>query len=160
MSSVFFGLLDGPFECIYKHEDGNGVIRKVPPKYFLNHSSWRTGIFIYVACGKKNGKYYPLGSEDIAERAEQAIGNTVDYNLLLENCHLFTEKCIAGEKDSLLGTLGGVEGALIRKFNPPKEISWVRDPYIYTLVPQTPREVVRSVFWMSTGVSVDDSFKD
>lgn len=172
------------------NDDGTGIIKKVSPNYFLNYSLWRTGLFIYVACGKKNGKYYPLGSEDIAERAEQAIGNTVDYNLLLENCHLFTEKCIAGEEDSLpgnleggegapvaagvvgeclplppIGTLGGVEDALIRKFNPPQEISWEEervDPYIKTLVPQTPREVriVRSVFWMSTGVSSNDSFPD
>lgn len=76
--------------------NGTGIIQDVSPHEFLTFSAHRTGVFIYVACGKKNGKYYPLGSEDIAERAERSIGNSVAYNILYDNCHLFVEDCISG----------------------------------------------------------------
>jgi len=143
------------------NEDGKGIIRKVPPKYFLNFSLHRTGVFIYIACGKKNGKYYPLGSEDIAERAEQAVGEATDYNLLLDNCHLFTERCIAGEKDSWFGTLDGVESALIQKFNPPaEEILIKQSPLIHTTFPSAERFEKIHIHWMSTGVSSNDLFKE
>ena len=130
------------------NDDGTGVIRKVSPKYFLNYSSWRTGVYIYVACVKKDGQYYPLAAPEIAERALEAVGNETKYNLLLDNCHLFVESCITGRQDSLVGTLENIETVLARKFHLS---STFHIPGLNTSSP---------VYWMSTGVASDDSFPD
>ena len=37
------------------NQNGTGIIKKVSPKYFLDYSLVRTGLFIYVACGIKDG---------------------------------------------------------------------------------------------------------
>ena len=124
------------------NDDGTGIIKKVSPKYFLDYSLWRTGVFIYVACGRRNGKYYPLAAPEIAERALAAVGKETEYKLLLDNCHMFTEYCITGKYDSLIGTLENIEAALIRKFCAGHPI------------------FSRTVHWMSTGVASNDSFPD
>lgn len=130
------------------NDNGTGIIKKVPPKYFLNYSPWRTGVFIYVACGKKDGKYYPLAAPEIAERALEAVGNETKYNLLLDNCHLFVEYCITGKQDSLIGTLENIEKVLARKFHLPKTAR----------IPSS--NIPSPVQWMSTGVAGDGSFPD
>ena len=130
------------------NDNGTGIIKKVPPKYFLDYSLWRTGVFIYVACGKKDGKYYPLAAPEIAERALEAVGNETKYNLLLDNCHLFVEYCITGKQDSLIGTLENIEKILTRKFHFSKAI---QIPGLNTSSP---------VYWMSTGVTIHNSFTD
>lgn len=149
------------------NENGTGIIKKVPPKYFLDYSLVRTGVFIYVACGEKDGKLYPLAAPEIAERALAAVGNETEYNVLLDNCHQFTEYCITGKRDSLIGTLLNIEFALVRKFHLPEpEVvpasrslwdifggpTYCREPD--TPVPDYPP------WWMSTGVSLNDSFPD
>ena len=136
------------------NEEGVGIIRKVSPKYFLNHSSWRTGVFIYVACGRKGGKYYPLAAPEIAERALAAVGNETEYNVLLDNCHMFTEYCITGKRDSLLGTLENIEAALALKFHLPA------GPGIPVDFPGLGPMLPSPVHWMSTGVASNDSFPD
>ena len=130
------------------NDDGTGIIKKVPPKYFLNYSLWRTGVFIYVACAEKDGKYYPLAAPEIAERALEAVGNETKYNLLLDNCHLFVEYCITGKQNSLIGTLENIEQILAAKFHLSSAV------HIPGLNPSSP------VYWMSTGVASDDSFPD
>ena len=139
------------------NDDGTGIIKKVPPKYFLDYSLWRTGVFIYVACGRKNGKYYPLAAPEIAERALAAVGEKNDYNFLLDNCHKFTEYCITGKRDSLIGTLENIEAALVRKFFLPERRGIVSGSIV---LPGLASASLPSVHWMSTGVSLNDSFPD
>lgn len=121
------------------NDDGTGIIKMVSPHYFLNYSLWRTGCFIYVACGKKDGKHYPLASRRFAERALAAVGNRTQYNFLVDNCHQFVEYCITGRKQSLIGTLEGVEAALKRELH----LSFLESS---------------SDLWFSTGVSLDGRF--
>lgn len=138
---------------------GTGIIKNVSKKFFLKNSSWRTGIFIYVACGKKDGNLYPLAAPEIAERALAAVGKRTKYDLINDNCHLFTESCIMGSPGSPPGMLTNVETALIRKFRladpPPGSPSGLRE--IFAVKPQSwriPYDVktgASPIYWMSTG---------
>ena len=150
------------------NQKGTGIIKKVPPKYFLDYSLVRTGLFIYVACGIKDGKYYPLAAPEIAERALAAVGRKTEYSLLLDNCHMFTEYCITGKYDSLLGTLLNIEMALVRKFHLPEPELVHPSPSLWDIFSEPTfcqphrREVHVDYppYWMSTGVSLNDSFPD
>lgn len=80
------------------YEGGMAKVNIVDPSDFLNgqpDSLVRTGINIYVAsdgCGKA------LGSRRIAERARRFAGlNLGRYDLLGNNCHMFTVRCVTGE---------------------------------------------------------------
>lgn len=128
------------------NDGGAGIIQEVTPRHFLSYSLYRTGVFIYVACGRKDGKYYPLADPETAERALKAVGDRTKYNILLDNCHLFTEYCIAGSCDSPIGTLKGIEKALVKKHR-LAEASGGGHRH-------------SPVRWMSTGVSLNDSFPD
>ena len=138
------------------NDNGTGIIQKVSPQYFLNYSRWRTGVFIYVACVKKDGKYYPLAAPEIAERARKAVGDRTEYDPLLDNCHLFTEYCITGKHDSRIGTLESVEAALVRKFCVPKGAA------VGKLLFSPVSGLISSglIHWMSTGVASQDSFRN
>ena len=77
----------------------------------------RLGTFIYVACKQdQNGNCIAMGSKDIAVRAKVAVGQTSIYSLLFNNCHMFTQYCITGEKNDCSPFLAGVEVALDNKF--------------------------------------------
>ncbi|EGR0058105.1 hypothetical protein EWS92_09785 [Vibrio vulnificus] len=75
--------------------NSRGHITVVSPSEFVNGG---TGINIYVSA--QNG--YPVGSSLIAERAikfEKEIG-VKNYNILFDNCHIFTSACIINELDN------------------------------------------------------------
>lgn len=77
------------------HLNGKGRIERVSPEKFMEG---KTGVSIYVGCiGSR-----PVGSKLIAERAlhlEKTEGSR-EYNVLLENCHQFSESCITGKQSS------------------------------------------------------------
>ena len=82
---------------------GDGDIRIVSHKKFINGddgSLARLGVYMYVACAQDDdGNCYALAAPDIARRARNSVGETRDYNLVFENCHMFTEYCINGKPD-------------------------------------------------------------
>lgn len=99
--------------------DGDAVVRVVSPEQFIEGDNLllRTGAFIYVACAKDhNGDCYPLASSKIARRAKDCVGQRKRYNLIFNNCHMFTEYCITS-KENGSGLLMGVEQTLIQKFD-------------------------------------------
>jgi len=99
--------------------NGTATIRIVSSEHFKEGDDKisRIGSSIYVACKKnRNGKCIAMGSQDIADRAKAAVGETSQYSLFFNNCHMFTEYCITGKKYNLLGTLSGVQAALNKKF--------------------------------------------
>ena len=99
--------------------NGDGEIRIVSPEEFIegDDAISRCGAFIYVACAQdEDGNCYALGSRDIARRAKQCVGESRDYNVVFENCHMFTEYCINGKRDGA-GLLWAVEAALTEKFH-------------------------------------------
>lgn len=121
---------------------GDGDIRIVSHKKFINGddgSLARFGVYMYVACAQDDdGNCYALAAPDIARRARNSVGETRDYNLLSENCHMFTEYCINGKRDGN-GILSSVVLALWDKFN---------------LTASNPHRLLD--MWRSTGITADD----
>ena len=117
-------------------QEQTAQVRIVSPAEFLNgESGVRTGAFIYVATSR--GKV--LGSPEIAARARaEATTSRGQYNLVFNNCHMFTRYCVTGEDSPLpLLTVEKLEESLRKTFG------------------------VRSVCWASTGFGCgDDSFDD
>lgn len=77
------------------HYNRNGVVEPVSPDEFIKRT---TAVSIYVGCiGSR-----PVGAMDVANNAEalrrsQNVGN---YNVLLHNCHQFSDMCITGKESS------------------------------------------------------------
>ena len=82
------------------NEDGVAKVNVVDPADFLNGQGTnflRTGINIYVAT---NGRGRALGSPRVANcaRALAELGERGGYDLVDNNCHTFTIRCITGEE--------------------------------------------------------------
>lgn len=72
---------------------GNGDIQIASINEFTNGG---TGVSIFVSCQDGNAN----GSESIAQNAEQMVGRSRDYNVVLDNCHQFTSGCVTGNFDN------------------------------------------------------------
>lgn len=62
-----------------------------------DRNSFKSGtnaLTVYVAC-YGNGSTV-IASDEVAKRAIDSVGNHVAYNLLRQNCHMFTSGCITG----------------------------------------------------------------
>ena len=84
------------------NEDGKAKVNVVDPSDFLNGQGTnflRTGINIYVAT---DGRGYALGSNNVATRARAfaELGRRGTYDLMDNNCHTFTIRCVTGEESS------------------------------------------------------------
>ena len=73
---------------------GNGSIRETDPRGFRASTN---AISVYVAC---NGMT-PLGSEEVARRAESYVGTSRDYHILVDNCHKFVIDCILNGQEPI-----------------------------------------------------------
>ena len=80
--------------------NGRAIVRIVGLDEFVSGSAVRSGLYIYVAAAKENGRYRALARESIACRAEAAVGRHGRYGLVSNNCHNFTRYCITGHEDS------------------------------------------------------------
>ena len=79
------------------HLDGDGIIESVSPQRFLDRlDGFNSAISIYVSC--RDG--IAVGSSLAAHRAKQQVGNRVDYNVALNNCHKFSAGCLTGNFDN------------------------------------------------------------
>lgn len=79
------------------HLDGSGDIELVSPKTFISRlGGFNNAISIYASCIGTS----PVGSEDVANRALNMVGNYRNYNLVLDNCHQFSAGCLSGEFDN------------------------------------------------------------
>lgn len=105
--------------------NGKALVQLVTPKQFLKGNggdlSPRTGRHIKVASAKcaKYDYLYALGSQDIADRALEAVGSSRgEYYVLCNNCHQFTRYCITGIDDeaSTPWTVSDIDKALQKKF--------------------------------------------
>lgn len=74
---------------------GSGEIKCVTIQEFLGYDSLvRMGIYAYILTDE-NGMV--LADPEIAARAKARIGEKIKYNLLDNNCHMFTSYCITGD---------------------------------------------------------------
>lgn len=81
------------------NEDGKARVNVVAPSDFLNGQGTnfiRTGINIYVAT---DGDGNALGSASVAARARAAASRRRhgEYDIVDNNCHRFTVRCVTGE---------------------------------------------------------------
>ena len=105
-------------------EDGRAIVRVVGPDEFVSGSAVRSGIYIYVAAAKEDGRYRALASESVARRAEYAVGGRGRYSLVSNNCHNFTRYCVTGCVDSSpCLSASGVASALRDEFG-CGHVSW------------------------------------
>lgn len=90
-------------EISKKGRKARAVVHIVDPADFLNGQGTnfvRTGINIYVAT---DGEGHALGNSEIAHRALDyriAHRNRGTYDLIDNNCHKFTVRCISGREPS------------------------------------------------------------
>ena len=106
---------------------GKAKVHIVDPYDFLNGQGsnfTRTGINIYVAT---DGEGHALGSQTIADRAldyrkmHRSYGS---YDLVDNNCHRFTVRCITGEEpDGVQLSESEVEDALKSEFD-CDQVTW------------------------------------
>lgn len=87
------------------HLDGSGKIELVSPRVFLNRlDSLDFAMNIYVSC--RDGK--AVASQIAAKRAQAKVGETIEYGLISNNCHMFTSGCLTGDfnnKDNFFSCL-------------------------------------------------------
>ncbi|MEJ1937707.1 lecithin retinol acyltransferase family protein, partial [Nostoc sp. NIES-2111] len=84
---------------------GNGEIVELQGKLSQNsgaiHITNRNGFIagtnaltVYVACYGDGSE--PIGLGEVAQRARASVGQTRNYHLFRNNCHIFTSGCITG----------------------------------------------------------------
>ena len=67
-----------------------GDIEIVSLKEFIDGT---TAMNILVSCKDTEA----VGSQEVARRAENMVGKSRDYNVILDNCHQFTAGCLTGD---------------------------------------------------------------
>ena len=108
-SGIYVG---GGEKCIVELSNRNGesIIKRVTPEEFTGGG---LGNSIFVSCHGDAS----VGNAAAADAALQMVDRDLGrYNIAFNNCHMFTEYCITGEKPMLPGTLWSVEKALNRRF--------------------------------------------
>ena len=89
----------------------------------------RTGAFIYAACDRATGRV--LGSEGAARTARTAVEGMkrLDYDILFNNCHLFTATCLLestpGKWASGIFTVAGLEEVVAARLNAGRPVAWL-----------------------------------
>lgn len=81
------------------HRDGEGFLKIVSTNEFLSRlGGFNAAMSIYVSCKGEN----PVGVKEAAQRARLAIDDPQHggYNLVLKNCHQFTQYCVTGHIDN------------------------------------------------------------
>ena len=79
------------------------------------------GLTIYVAC-ESNGLV--IMDENIAQRAEEKLGERKSYNLLFDNCHQFTYGCITGDFKNSNSFFSWLEETLEDRYNNGEKLKW------------------------------------
>lgn len=82
------------------HLDGDGVVVYTSPREFIErHNGSNPAVNVYYAAVGKNK---PLANAAAAKRAKLMIGQKVNYNPALKNCHGFTIGCLTGDFEKSL----------------------------------------------------------
>jgi hypothetical protein len=105
------------------HMTRDGKICQSWPNEFLAN-----GGYIYTTC--RDGK--PVGSEQAADLAqfEYYGGSEYEYNVLTQNCHMFTSYCVTGSWSRDASTFGGLEKLAEREIGSNNWRSWSKDCWI------------------------------
>ena len=111
---------------------GSGRLRRVSLAAFRDggdDAAARTGAFIYAACDRAIARV--LGSDGAARMAQTAVegARRLNYNLLFNNCHLFTATCVLestpGKWATGIFTVAGLEEVVAARLNAGRPIIWL-----------------------------------
>jgi len=114
-SGIYIG--DGKFVELA----GSGKIRKVKKNKFLSGGMTRTGFEIYVACDSNDNC---ISSNKVAKRAKKKLGESRDYNFIIDNCHQFTAGCITGHFEKPVNFFWWLSDIIKIKLNNGECIRW------------------------------------
>ena len=100
-SGIYVG--DGRISNIEVEGMAESAVRRCSPASFTSKST--LGQKIYVSCNK----YGAVGDDNVADYANDQVGERSFYGLMLKNCHQFSQKCV--EKSSQLTNTSWLETA-------------------------------------------------
>ncbi|MGI5869680.1 MAG: hypothetical protein ACOX9C_09600 [Kiritimatiellia bacterium] len=110
---------------------GSGGLRRVSLDTFRDgedEAGVRTGAFVYAACDRRTGRV--LGSEGAARMARAIVEKVgrLDYNILFNNCHLFTATCLLERLPSKertgIFTAAALEAVVAARLNAGRPVAW------------------------------------
>lgn len=117
---------------------GDGVFKRVTLSRFLNGDdddpdNSRCGTKIFAACDLETKR--PLALDAAVDFALERIDETTEYNLLTNNCHLFTASCLLGRLLEPLAlsdlfihgaySIAKLEDVISEKVNGGRDICWL-----------------------------------
>ena len=100
-SGIYIG--DSRISNIEVEGMAESAVRRCSPASFTSKST--LGQKIYVSCNK----YGAVGDDNVADYANDQVGERSFYGLVLKNCHQFSQKCV--EKSSQLTNTSWLETA-------------------------------------------------
>ena len=100
-SGIYVG--DGNISNIEVEGMAESAVRRCSPASFTSKST--LGQKIYVSCNK----YGAVGDDNVADYANDQVGERSFYGLVLKNCHQFSQKCV--EQSSQLKNTSWLEVA-------------------------------------------------
>lgn len=98
--------------------DGKGNIKRVNFKEFTSHIT-TVDTEIWVPCDSDDN---PIGLSYAANRAVEMLGETRNYNLILDNCHQFSSGCITGDFENADNFLWMVKDTFKKQFG--SSVNW------------------------------------
>lgn len=84
------GVHIGDYQIVSLSKSGK-VVKESTRKFIEGDGAWNR--FIWVSC--RGGA--AVGDPIVAERARGMVGESRDYNFVLDNCHQFTSGCLTGD---------------------------------------------------------------
>ena len=100
-SGIYVG--DGNISNIEVEGMAESAVRRCSPASFTSKST--LGQKIYVSCNKQSA----VGDDNVADYANDQVGERSFYGLVLKNCHQFSQKCV--EQSSQLTNTSWLETA-------------------------------------------------
>lgn len=102
--------------------DGSGKIREIAPDTFIDSSTVRTAISIYIACDNEGNVLHDSAT---GVRAREMLGKKRNYNVILDNCHQFTSGCIQGSFENADNFFWMLEERIKNDMNQGEGIQWL-----------------------------------
>ena len=116
--------------------DGSGEIKEEGTRAFLDGGYNR---FIWVSC--RGGA--AVGKPSAAKRAREMVGQTREYNPVLDNCHQFTSGCLTGDFESADNAFTFLKMTVERVLGADNWRVWDRDGAIQRMCEGAIREISR-----------------
>lgn len=116
--------------------DGSGEIKEEGTRAFLDGGYNR---FIWVSC--RGGA--AVGKPWAAKRAREMVGQTREYNPVLDNCHQFTSGCLTGDFERADNAFTFLKMTAKRVLGLDNWRVWDRDGAIQRLCAEAIREISR-----------------